>query len=75
MYFARGEHNPPHIHGYYQDSKIIIGIYECEVLGGQIPARQLRLIQAWIEIHRDELLADWELCQNGEKPFRIDPLK
>jgi hypothetical protein len=75
MYFAPGEHNPPHIHGYYQDSKIIIDINECGILGGQIPARQLRLIQAWIEIHRDELLADWELCQNGEKPFRIEPLK
>ncbi len=75
MYYAPGEHNPPHIHGYYQDSKVVIGIHDCEILGGQVPARQLRLIQAWIEIHRDELLADWELCQNGEKPFQIEPLK
>jgi hypothetical protein len=37
--------------------------------------KQLRLIQAWIEIHRDELLADWDHCQNGEKPFQIEPLK
>ena len=21
--------------------------------------------------YNDELLADWELCQNGEKPFQI----
>jgi hypothetical protein len=41
----------------------------------KIPSKQLRLIQAWIEIHREELLADWTLCQNGEKPFQIDPLK
>jgi hypothetical protein len=75
MYYAPGEHNPPHIHGYYQDSKIVIEIHECKVLEGQIPPRQLRLIQAWIEIHRDELLADWKLCQNGEKPFQIEPLK
>ena len=40
-----------------------------------MPSRQLRLIQAWIEIHREELLADWELCLNGEKPFQIEPLK
>jgi hypothetical protein len=53
----------------------VIGIQECEILGGQVPARQLRLIQAWIEIHSDELLANWELCQNGEKPFQIEPLK
>jgi hypothetical protein len=75
MYYAPGEHNPPHIHGYYQDSKVVIGINDCEILGGQVPARQLRLIQAWIEIHRDELLANWKLCQNGEKPFQIEPLK
>jgi Domain of unknown function (DUF4160) len=75
MYYAPGEHNPPHIHGYYQDSKVVIGINDCEILGGQVPARQLRLIQAWIEIHRDELLANWKLCLNGEKPFQIEPLK
>jgi len=33
------------------------------------------MVIGWIEIHKDELLADWELCQNGEKPFPIEPLK
>ncbi len=28
-----------------------------------------------MEIHKDESLADWELCQNGEKPFKIELLK
>ncbi len=42
---------------------------------GELPSKQLRLVAAWIEIHRDELLADWALCQNGEKPFAIEPLK
>ena len=75
MYFAPKEHNPAHVHAYYQDFKTTIKIIDCEVIDGQMPARQLRLIQAWIEIHRDELLADWKLCQNGEKPFKIEPLK
>ena len=73
--YAPKEHNPPHIHAYYQDYKTTIRVQNCEIIEGQIPSRQLRLIQAWIEIHRDELLADWELCQNGEKPFQIEPLK
>jgi hypothetical protein len=42
---------------------------------GALPASQLRLVLAWIEIHREELNADWKLCQNGEKPFVIEPLK
>ena len=75
MYYAPKEHNPPHIHAYYQDYKTTIRVQNCEIIEGQIPSRQLRLIQAWIEIHREELLADWELCQNGEKPFQIEPLK
>jgi hypothetical protein len=33
------------------------------------------LVQAWIEIHKDELLADWELAIDGENIFKIDPLK
>jgi hypothetical protein len=75
MYFAPKEHNPAHVHTHYQDYKAVIKIVDCEVVEGKMPTRQLRLIQAWIEIHRDELLADWTLCQNGEKPFTIEPLK
>jgi hypothetical protein len=74
MYYAPAEHNPPHIHAYYQEYKATININDGEILQGQIPKKQLRLIIAWIEIHRDELLADWELCHNGEKPFQISPL-
>ncbi|OFX56787.1 MAG: hypothetical protein A2046_11685 [Bacteroidetes bacterium GWA2_30_7] len=74
MYYAPKEHNPPHIHAYYQEFKSIINLHDCEIIEGKIPKKQLRLIQAWIEIHREELTANWELCQNGEKPFRIEPL-
>lgn len=42
---------------------------------GELPSKQVRLVLAWIEIHKDELMADWNLCQNGEKPFSIEPLK
>lgn len=75
MYYGPKEHNPPHIHAYYQETAVTIRIEDCEVLQGKIPAKQLRLIQAWIEIHREELTANWTLCQNGEKPFQIEPLK
>jgi len=74
MYYAPKEHNPPHIHVYYQDFKGVININTCE-MNGNIPTKQLRMVIAWIEIHKEELMADWELCQNGEKPFSIEPLK
>ncbi len=75
MYYAPKEHNPPHIHVYYQDSKAVINILNCDLIEGDLPSKQFRLVLAWIEIHQDELNANWVLCQNGEKPFSIEPLK
>jgi hypothetical protein len=75
MFYAPKEHNPPHIHVYYQDEKASVNILTAEVMDGYLPIRQFRFVQAWIEIHREELLANWTLCQNGKSPFKIDPLK
>ena len=75
MYFAPKEHNPPHIHVYYQNYKATLNIDNCEMIEEKLPGKQLRLTQAWMEIHKEDLLADWQLCQNGEKPFQIEPLK
>ena len=75
MFYAPKEHNPPHIHVYFQDSTAVIDIDTCEILNGSIPSKQLKLVAAWVEIHKEELIADWKLCQNGEQPFKIDPLK
>jgi len=75
MYYAPNEHNPPHIHVYYQDSTAVIEIINGDLIQGSLPTKQIKLVLAWIEIHKDELIADWKLCQNGEKPFTIEPLK
>jgi len=75
MYFSPGEHNPPHIHAYYQNHKAIIDIRACEVSDGKLPAKETKLVLAWAEIHKEELLADWELASKGELPFPIEPLK
>jgi hypothetical protein len=40
-----------------------------------LPPKQLKLVQAWIEIHTDELLANWDLAAAGEPIFRIAPLQ
>ncbi|MFZ4545116.1 MAG: DUF4160 domain-containing protein [Saprospiraceae bacterium] len=53
----------------------MINILDCELIDGKLPSKQNRLVIAWVEIHKEELKADWELCQNGEKPFPIEPLK
>ncbi len=75
MYCSPKELNPPHFHAYYQNFKAIIDILTCEMIEGNLPNKQQKLVLAWAELHKDELLADWELASNGELPFNIDPLK
>ena len=67
-------HNLPHFHAKYAEYEVSISIEDGEVLAGELPRKQLRLVQAWIELHRDELQADWELAVAGETPYKITPL-
>ncbi|MDR0830295.1 MAG: DUF4160 domain-containing protein [Prevotellaceae bacterium] len=73
MYYK--DHQPPHIHVQYQSNNATVDIVTGNIDEGILPARQLRFVQAWVEIHKDELLADWEMSRNGEMPYKIDPLK
>ncbi|QAU24633.1 DUF4160 domain-containing protein [Dyella sp. M7H15-1] len=67
-------HHAPHIHARYAEFEASVSISEGEILAGELPKKQLRLVQAWIELHRDELIADWELAISGESPYKIAPL-
>lgn len=75
MYYAPKEHNPPHIHVYYQKFSATVDINTCELINGELSSKHLRMVAAWIEIHKEELFANWALCQNGEPPYQIEPLK
>ena len=67
-------HHLPHIRARYAEFEASISIVEGDVLSGNLPRKQLRLVQAWIELHQDELMADWELAIGGELPYKIQPL-
>ena len=74
MYYAPGEHPPPHFHVYYAEYRAVVDIKSCEISDGRLPRKQTKLVLAWAELHQDELLANWALLMNGEKPFSIPPL-
>jgi len=59
----------------YQDHEAVIFIHDGILLEGEIPLNKMKLVQAWIEIHNEDLMADWELAINGQNVFKIDPLK
>lgn len=70
-----GKHHEPYFHAYYQDMVASYRITEVELLRGQLPTRQNRLVEAWAELHKDELLANWQRVQNDQLPVRIAPLR
>ena len=74
-FFDNRKHHLPHIHVKYQEQEAVISIPEGEILEGNVKSNKRKLIQAWIEIHKDELIADWELASQGKNVFKIDPLK
>ena len=73
--FDNIRHKAAHIHVHFQDQSAIIEIPSGELLDGDLPGSKLKLIKAWVELHKDELIADWQLAIQGEAVFKIDPLK
>ena len=69
------EHVPPHFHAQYGEFKATIRIDGLEILDGRLPRRALELVLDWAELHRQELLDDWSLCQKHDQPRKIEPLQ
>ena len=60
---------------YYAEYKAVVDIRSCELLEGNLPKKQAKLVLAWAEIHQEDLMADWNLLMNGDEPFKIQPLQ
>lgn len=46
-----------------------------ELLSGELPAKKMKLVMAWFEIHNEDLIANWKLLSDGKEYFKIDPLR
>ena len=68
MYF--NDHTPPHFHATYNDVEALFGLNEGAFIKGHLPSRQARLVLAWYELHKDELLTMW----NSKEFKRVKPL-
>lgn len=68
------EHNPPHLHAFFGEYQASYD-FDGNVIDGDFPKRQHKLVAAWIEIHKDELNANWKLIEQGEPLFKIEPLR
>jgi hypothetical protein len=71
FFFDTDKHKLPHVHAEFQGSVAVYSIPDGELLAGMLPTKKHKMVVAWIAIHEDELMADWELAVNGKKPFQI----
>jgi hypothetical protein len=68
------DHAPPHIHASYGEYEIIVGISPIAIIKGKVPNRVRSMVLEWIALHQQELIEDWELCQSGKPPHKLEPL-
>ena len=69
-----GKHNIPHIHAEYGDDEAVFD-FDGDLIEGTFPKQKERLVQAWINIHEEELAANRKLLPEGEQFFKIPPLQ
>lgn len=67
-------HHLAHFHAYYQDEVAVFSLDPVDLIAGSLSRRQRRLVEAWAELHQEELIADWQRLQSGQAPLPIDPL-
>lgn len=74
-YFDNRKHHRPHVHVQYSGQEAVVSIPDGNVIEGLISAAKLKLVRSWIEIHQDELIANWNLAVSGQPVFKIEPLR
>ena len=71
FFYDTEKHHTPHIHAEYQGAVAVYSIHDGAVLAGNLPPKKHKLVLAWVEIHQEDLLADWTLVVNGRTPLPI----
>ena len=72
---AGATHHTPHFHAHYQQHVGVFSLDPVELITGELPRAQRRLVEAWAELPQAELKADWDRLQAGRPPLPIPPLQ
>ena len=68
------EHGPPHFHAKYGEYEATVNI-GTGVVAGQFPKRALRHVLEWYDLHREELMENWDLAEQRRPLNKILPLE
>ena len=68
------DHNPPHFHAEYAGEEALFDIVNGVFMRGSLPSKEAHIVLAWYEIHKDELIENWNNLKSGKRHFKINPL-
>ena len=75
VYINWADHMPPHFHAKYGGDEVIVSINELEVIEGDMPNKQLKMLLGWAAFHQEELVENWELARKKQDLSAIEPLR
>lgn len=64
------KHHLPHLHADYQGKVAVYSIPDGSILAGDLPPNKHKLVAAWIEIHREDLIH----CRLGTRSKRQETI-
>lgn len=74
IYMYVDDHNPPHFHVIYDGEEAMVDINDGHITGS-LPRRAIRLVYEWLDLHKEELLENWDRLKNSGAPNKIEPLR
>lgn len=74
IFYESGRHQLPHVHAAYGEYLASYSIDPPALLAGTMPRKQQNLVIAWIELHQEELLENWQLISQDSPPNKIEGL-
>ena len=66
-FYDTQQHHKPHVHVKYNEDVAVIAL-DGEMLSGELPVKQRRILDGWMALHEEEAYAAWNLAVQG-KPF------
>lgn len=76
IYMYAKDHLPPHFHAEYNGEEAMFSIETGNIIVGDLPRKPIRLVKAWVELHREELMENYRLLQEEVGSFlKIKPLQ
>lgn len=68
------DHMLPHFHATYGGKELLVSIHDIEIIEGELPSKQQKMVLGWAAFHQTELEEDWELAAQKQELFPIAPL-